>query len=129
MLTAGCAIWLSHDITIYSTFIQLIYLKQEEEKYKSSLELLLRHELHKTQCKVFLTTRDPPGIGSIRQVVPAGATCLAVPPSLCCPTSYKELNSFHFAFHLQLSWKFSSFFAVHLKSRECLEAVQAGHIY
>lgn len=69
-----------------------------------------------------------PGIrhaGSIRQEVPAGAITQPS-PSLCCPTSYKELNSFHFAFHLQLPKKFSRVFAVQLRSEQGMPRGSAG---
>lgn len=54
--------------------------------------------------------------------------CLQEPPSpsLCCPMSYKELNSFHFAFHLQLPRKFSRVFAVQLRSEQGMPRGSAG---
>lgn len=54
--------------------------------------------------------------------------CLQEPPSPspCYPRSYKELNSFHFAFHLQLPWKFSRVFAVQQKSEQGMPRGSSG---
>lgn len=104
--------------------MQLIHLKQDGQKYKSSLELLSRHELHKTQCKGILANRVP-SHGACRGYQTSRACRSHHHPAPAIPGATRS-SAAHFAFHLQLPGKCSRVFAVQLRSEQGMPRGSSG---